>query len=765
MDTKILITESSYKNEILKSTKSLINIKFMTLQEFINSYYFTYDEKTILYLINKYDIKYEIALEYLKNLIYVEDKKYNIEKLDFLVDLKKELISNNLLIFDSSFKDYIKDKEIIVYKYSLNKFEKYLLKGINYKIVEKENNNYLPKIYEFETIEAEVEYVARSISKLISDGVNINNIKLANIGEDYINIIDKIFKFYNLKIGEHNNIPIISNIVGKTFYDNLTDINSGLNSISEYSNTETYKTILDICNKYAWCDNVKDLNKLIEYDLKNTYIKYTKYNYEIEVIDYKSYEGNDYVFLMSLNQGIIPTIYKDEDYITDSIKPSYMDSVVEKNKFEKLEVIKSIKNIKNLTITYKLRSDLDNFYPSSIISELCVNVERVKLDLKNSYSELSDKLLLTHLIDNYIKYGEEDENLYLLNSNYDIPYNTYSHEFTGLSKSKLKEYIDNQKTFNLSYTHMDNYNRCNFRFFIDKILCLNLPNDDMGIIIGNICHYVLEKAVKTDIDVKNEVENYIKDNNIELTNSNKFFVNRTITNLEFVIEVLKKQQKFCSLKRIETEKFIKIPLINNINFIGFIDKIIYDIIDNTYYATIIDYKTYAKKPSLKYLDYGIGLQLPVYMYLTKYSFKNVKFAGFYLQNISLNNKSDEEKEKNLKLIGFTNKDKDILEKFDSNYMNSSVIDGIKVNNDGSFSQNSLKTMLSKEEIDSIIEITKNKIDETLKNIMNAKFDINPKYDEESIGCEFCKYRDLCFRKDYDYVKIKAKEGDYFEQVD
>ena len=765
MDTKILITESSYTNEILKSTKSLINIKFMTLQEFINSYYFTYDEKTILYLINKYDIKYEIALEYLKNLIYVEDKKYNIEKLDFLVDLKKELISNNLLIFDSSFKDYIKDKEIIVYKYSLNKFEKYLLKGINYKIVEKENNNYLPKIYEFETIEAEVEYVARSISKLISDGVNINNIKLANIGEDYINIIDKIFKFYNLKIGEHNNIPIISNIVGKTFYDNLTDINSGLNSISEYSNTETYKTILDICNKYAWCDNVKDLNKLIEYDLKNTYIKYTKYNYEIEVIDYKSYEGNDYVFLMSLNQGIIPTIYKDEDYITDSIKPSYMDSVVEKNKFEKLEVIKSIKNIKNLTITYKLRSDLDNFYPSSIISELCVNVERVKLDLKNSYSELSDKLLLTHLIDNYIKYGEEDENLYLLNSNYDIPYNTYSHEFTGLSKSKLKEYIDNQKTFNLSYTHMDNYNRCNFRFFIDKILCLNLPNDDMGIIIGNICHYVLEKAVKTDIDVKNEVENYIKDNNIELTNSNKFFVNRTITNLEFVIEVLKKQQKFCSLKRIETEKFIKIPLINNINFIGFIDKIIYDIIDNTYYATIIDYKTYAKKPSLKYLDYGIGLQLPVYMYLTKYSFKNVKFAGFYLQNISLNNKSDEEKEKNLKLIGFTNKDKDILEKFDSNYMNSSVIDGIKVNNDGSFSQNSLKTMLSKEEIDSIIEITKNKIDETLKNIMNAKFDINPKYDEESIGCEFCKYRDLCFRKDYDYVKIKAKEGDYFEQVD
>ena len=97
----IIICNSSYKMQILESIKKLINIKFMSMDEFIKSYYFDYDEKTILYLIKKYNIKYEIALEYLNNLIYIEDKNYNNEKLDFLVNLKKELMDNNLLIFNN----------------------------------------------------------------------------------------------------------------------------------------------------------------------------------------------------------------------------------------------------------------------------------------------------------------------------------------------------------------------------------------------------------------------------------------------------------------------------------------------------------------------------------------------------------------------------------------------------------------------------------------------------------------------------------------
>lgn len=755
-DNTIIICNNSYKIQILKSIKKLVNIKFMSMDEFIKSYYFDYDEKTILYVIKKYNIKYEIVLEYLNNLIYVEDKNYNNEKLDFLVNLKRELIDNNLLIFNNKFKKYVSDKEIIIYNYSLSKFEKYLLKDINYKVIEKECNNYKPSIYEFNTCDEEIEYVARKISELINNGVDINNIKLTNISDDYINPLTKIFNFYNLKTNKFNNIPIISTIIGKTFIDNLSSVKTAIESIEKYSDTDTYNKIINICNKYVWCDDINDLKVLIEYDLKHAYIENTKYTNMIEVVDYKNYDFEDkHVFMLGFNQGIIPKIFKDEDYISDNIKPEYLDNTIEKNKLEKEEVIKSIKNIKNLIITYKLKNSFSTFYPSNLIDELDSSIERVELDYKVSYSELSDKITLTNLLDELIKFGYVDNNLDLLNSNYDIPYNTYTHSFTGLNRTKLNNYIKNLKSFNLSYSSMDNYNRCSFRFYIDKILCLKDSIDQFSVTLGNIYHDVLEKSVKGNIDVREEVYKYISDNNIKLTNSNKFFIERTIENIEYLIEVLNKQQSFSNLKNIETEKFVKIPIKDNISFVGFIDKVVYNTINDIIIAAIIDYKTYVKKPSLKYIDSGIGLQLPTYMYLSEYSFKNIRFAGFYLQNITLDNKSDEEKEKSLKLIGFTNTDKDILKEFDSNYMDSSILDGIKIKNDGNFTSNSLKHMLNDNEINEVINITKEKIDETINNVLEAKFDINPKYDKVNLGCEFCKYKDLCFMKEYDFVNIKT----------
>ena len=766
----IIICDNNYKIQLLQSIKKLINIKFFSMDEFIKSYYFDYDEKAILYIVKKYNVKYEIALEYLDNLIYVEDKNYDNEKLDFLVDLKKELINNNLLIFNNKFKSYISDKNIIVYNYYLSKFEKYLLKDIDYKEIKKESMNYKPTIYEFNTMEQEIEFIARKISELINSGVEINNIKLTNVSNDYINMLSKIFNFYNLKINKFNNIPIISTVIGKIFYQNLdSGIKMAVESIEKYNTTDTYNKIVNICNKYVWCNDINDLKILLEYDLKHTYIENIKYTNMIEVVDYKNYNfNNEYVFMLGFNQGAIPNLKKDEDYISDNIKPNYLDNTIEKNKQEKEESIKAIKNIKNLIITYKLKNSFSTFYPSNLIDELDCTVEKVELDYKVSYSELSDKIELASLLDELVKFGRIDTNLGLLSSNYSIPYNTYSHSFTGLSKVKLQSYISKLKSFNLSYSSMDNYNRCAFRFYVEKILCLKDIIDSFGITLGNIYHDVLEKALKTDIKVKDEVCKFIKENNIILTNSNRFFVERAIKNIEYLIEVLKKQNSFSNLKNIETEKFVKIPIKDNISFVGFIDKIVYNTFNDITIAAIIDYKTYIKKPSLKYIDSGIGLQLPTYMYLSKNCFKNIRFAGFYLQNITLDNKSEEEKEKSLKLIGFTNTDKEILKEFDSSYMESSVIDGIKTNKDGSFSSNSLKHMLNDNQIDEIISITKDKINETIDNVLESKFNINPKFDKENLGCEFCKYKDLCFMKEYDFVKIKASSefgGDENEQMD
>lgn len=761
-DGSIVICNNSYKDKVLKNVKKLINIKFMSMSEFIKSLYFDYDEKAILYVIKKYKVKYDIARYYLDNLIYILEPSYDQDKMKFLLNLKKELINNNLLIFNTRFKNYIKGKKIVIYNYSLSNFEKYLLKDINYIEINDIEGSSDPLIYEFSDIEEEVEFVAYKISELINSGVDIHNIKLTNIDSSYINVIYKIFNFYNLKIDKFNNIPILSSIIGNLFYTNLDNgIESAINSIDDYKETDTYNKIINICNKYVWCDDVTDLKVLIYNDLKHTYIENIKYTNMIQVCDYESsFSNDDYVFMLGFNQGIIPRTYKDEDFINDDIKPSYIDNTIEKNIRSKEITLKAIRSIKNLTITYKLKSHFNTYYPSNLVDELG-EVKRVSLDYKKSFSDISNEIKLSKLLDDLIKFNHHPDLLDLLYNNYSIPYNTYSNKFTGIDKCNFNDFIKHKKKFNLSYSTMDDYNKCAFRFYIEKILYLKDNIDKFSVTLGNIYHDVLEKSTKGCIDVKDEVYKYLTDNNINLSNSNKFFVNRAIDNIKYLLDVIDEQNKFSKLDKIETEKYVKVKIKDNINFIGFIDKIVYNIFNDTIIASIIDYKTYIKKPSLKYIDYGIGLQLPVYMYLASKSYKNIKFAGFYLQNITLDNKSDEEKKKSLKLIGFTNTAKDILEKFDYNYMDSTVIDGIKINKDGSFSSNSMKHMLSDEDILDIIEKTREKIDETINNILDAKFDINPKFDKENIGCEFCKFNDICFRRDSDFVNITPSTDDEF----
>lgn len=745
----LVLCDYSIKEKLLKENKSLSDTKYMTVREFINSYTFSYDEKSIAYLMKKYNIDYSIAIEYLDNLYYIDFNSTN-DKMKLLKEIKEDLINNNLLIFNTGFKNYIENKNIIVYNHTLTKYEKHILSNINYEEIDDYNNDFKHTIYEFSNIYEEIDYIARSISKLISDGVSIDKIKLCNLSNDNINLVKRIFDLYNLKINKNINIPIISTKIGKNFYSNLSSgVEKAIDYIDEYKGTDIYNQIINICNKYVWCcDEV--LNKLIKYDLEHTYIKQEHFTNEIEVIDLDP--TDDYVFMLSFNEGIIPKTYKDVDYINDSIKPNYVDNTNDLNKYEKNRVINFIKNTKNLVITYSLNNKNGTIYPSSLIDDLNLTVEKKNIDYKDSYSSLYDKILYSNLVDNYIKFKEKSDNLVLFNSNYEIPYNTYSHKFTGVSKEKINNYINSLDKFNLSYSSMDNYNRCGFRFYVEKILNIKKESNEFNKLIGNIYHYILENALKGSIDVEKLVYDYLSD--MELKNSEKFFIDKIIKNSKILLEEVRNEHSKTKLKNIETEKKINIPIKNNISFIGFIDKIIYD----NEVAAIIDYKTYIKSLDLNYIDSGIGMQLPIYMYLAKKSLGNIRFAGIYLQNITFKNDTKENIIDSLKLQGLTNMDKDVVEKLDPYYAVNSFIKGVKVKNDGEFSVNSLKKMLTDSDIDNLINITEDKINETIDNILEAKFDINPKYNEKPIGCDFCAFSDICYKKPYDYVDIiRSKE--------
>ena len=769
-DNDIVVTESVYKLDLLKKLdfeNKLINVKFLTKKEFISRYYFSYDETSIYYLMDKYNLKEDIARVYLDNLYYVDDKVYNNSKLDKLVSIKKELIDKKLLIFDDSFSSYIKNKTIYFYNYnSFTKFEFSMISDLKKDsesiIVSKTFDKYIPKVYEFNTIFEEVNFIAISILKLIERGINPSLIKITNIDSDYEEIIDFIFPLYGIKTDINNNYLISTNIAS-LFLNMNGSISDRIDALSkQYKNSEVLNQIVSIVNKYISFTNMDVVNELIRNEFKKAKVKKEKYNNAIEVIDYKNYPIDDqYVFMLGFNQTSIPIQYKDEDYITDNIKDELLlDKTIYKNIKEKESTINNILNIKNLVITYKKSTPSGSFFPSNLVEDMNLSViKNFKYD--EIYSLDYANILYAKEFDNYLLYGTITDDLKKYNATLNIPYNTYDNRFKGIDNNKLLSMIGDG--FNLSYSSMSDYYKCSFKYYLSHVLKLNIYENTFAAYIGSLFHYVLEKGLLLTKSVLFLVNEFISNNERVLDAKEKFFINNLIPDIEFALDTIKNNLNSTELKDILFEE--KVNVIKNgnvtVTFKGVIDKIMYSKSDSNPLLVVVDYKTGNTDIDLRYVPFGLSMQLPIYLYLAKHisGFETAVFGGFYLQKvlfskpvIDLKKSVSDLKKENLLLYGYSNSDKEILKKVDNTYVNSSIIKSMKLNKDGSFSRYS--KVLDNTEINNLILLTDKKIDDAIEGICLGKFDINPKVTStDNLGCKYCEYHDVCFMKKQDEVVI------------
>ena len=322
----LIITNN--KNNIIKyisSLDKLINIKVITPKELISNYYFNYNDKTIYYLMNKYNIKYDIAKIYINNMYYVNESSTN-NKINKIYEIKKDLIDNNLLITNNYFKEYLNNKNIVIYNmYNIPNIIKDILSNYKYEVINDNSNNYKHSIYEFNTLDDEVAFVANKCVELINNNIDINKIYLTNLNDEYRLIIKRIFSMFNIPILLNDNYSIYNTHTSNLFLEYYeSNINNTLNKLEENitkSEIDIYNKIVNICNKYIWCDDYIDIKELIINDLKNTNIDISLKENVIKEISIDTHINSDeYVFLLGFNQGIIPSIKKDEDYFSDKDK-------------------------------------------------------------------------------------------------------------------------------------------------------------------------------------------------------------------------------------------------------------------------------------------------------------------------------------------------------------------------------------------------------------------------------------------------------------
>lgn len=281
-------------------------------------------------------------------------------------------------------------------------------------------------------------------------------------------------------------------------------------------------------------------------------------------------------------------------------------------------------------MTYKLRTPFDSYMKSLLIKDYPVCLDD---NNKYIYSNVYNKICLARKLDNMIKYNISDSDTDLLYKMYpNIEYQVYDNKFKGISEELVNKYLKNK--VHLSYSSMNNYYLCGFRYYIANLLKLDIYEENFQAKIGTMYHYILSKSIEENFDFEKVYNSYV--NNMDLKANEKFFVANLKEELKFVIDTLFFQSKFTTFKNVLCESEININLTSNIHFKGIIDKILYKETSDELLVSIVDYKTGAKEVNIMNIENGLEMQLPIYVYLLKHSdsFRNAKNSGIlFTKNI------------------------------------------------------------------------------------------------------------------------------------
>ena len=724
MEKIYIVNDLVKKDYILKNKDE----KVLTKKEFINKYYYNYED-SILKIMNDYNKNYEVAKEMFKYLVFTNENNAKTDKLKNLLKIKNNLIENK------SFKNYVKEQELIFVNIPHSK----LLNEIGYF----NNKEYLDKknFYTLhKNITEEVIYVFEKISELINNGVLLNDIKII-YNDDYDNLIKRYAKFYSINMEEE--IELNGTKILQDFLNNLDETSSFEKSFNLIKNKSIFKDkILKLINRSISSYDFNIQKEIFKELAKNAKIS-IKYKEMLEKVDI-TYQGeNKHIFILGFNDSYYPKIKKTKDYISEEEKnllniPNSSDEVIEQEEMFKM----FISNNQNLYFSVTINN---NYKLSRYIKFNFEEKEKEKEITNNIYSSLAHKLELSKKLDKYYKYLEKDKTLDKYYSSFNKEYNTYSNKYNG--SIKITDPIS------LSYTSMNTYIYNPFAYYVERILKVSPYKDKFYMKTGSFFHKCLELE---------DYDEALKE--FDFNNFENEYVDRVKDEILIDIDFIKEYHKVNNFKDIKKE----IDLVKNIGidkFEGKLDKLIIN--KDTF--IIFDYKKKISTASITIdkLNYGFNLQLPIYIYLVKNLYPNLDFGGVYLNYLILDNYKLTDKDKvipnyidkkneSLKFYGFTTSEIDRIEKVDNDYLSQKYLKNLSFTKTEEISKKS--KILSDIDIKNIVESVDIIIKKVIEEIKNGKFDItNKKLNNQILDTQSnYLYKDISFATEEDILDITDK---------
>lgn len=752
-DNSIYIVPNSLKMkllDILANSNKIYNITFISLEELEKHYFFDIKEDALLYLLDKTNENIDVLKLMLKSLYKIDiNKDYKESKLNNLKSLYLDLKDNNYLIFDKGYREYLLTKNIYILGYNmLEPYQKDMLDSINTNYLDITSNLSVDTVYKYHSMKDEIISTALKIRELNSKGISYNKIFLAGVDNSYNYLLKTIFKMFDIPLYLKSTNKITSLISVK---DYLKD-----KDINHIKDINIKSKIMKIESDLSYAKNSKYYDILLKDRLENASLDSIELVESVKVLN-EAIEvpylvsDDEYLFVLGFNQNHLPKIYKDEDYLSDNLKSKCnLNTSTIKNKLSKDSLVKVLGTIKNLTLSYKLTSLTGEYAKSSLLNES--NLKEVdSLNYSYNYSKEFNNYRVSSLLDTYYKYHEEDKDFAFLTTNIDTSkYTSFDHKFKGINRPITP--------YSLSYSNLDDLAKCSFKYYLKHILKLDSFDENFNTKIGNIFHSVLKDSYSDNFSFDISLNKALKDNPLDKRETILF--KRLETELQEIVNYNKQVEKRSFLTEFYGEKRLEIPLSEHATLKGFIDKILFKPFhDKTYYA-VFDYKTGSATLNLDYLEDGLYLQLPLYIYIINKSnlFDNPSFVGFFYQYLLQSYKDKDEQIKNLKLVGYTTDDKIILSYLDEDYETDSFVKGLSVKKDGELSSRS--KILSDSELEDMMKSISKALEKSLKIIDNNEFDIAPKIiNNKNISCEFCPFKEVCFVSASDYIYLEKKEGE------
>lgn len=350
-----------------------------------------------------------------------------------------------------------------------------------------------------------------------------------------------------------------------------------------------------------------------------------------------------------------------------------------------------------------------------------------------------------------------------------------------------------------SVSKLELYARCGFAYFLKY--GLRLKEREMYQVdvrnVGVILHSVMEGLFKQVRDTRNnDWENFPEDERMlmvtELVNraaeesAGDFFEDnaRNAYMLQMIERMaqtsagmLQKHIRLGSMKPGMLEKtfdsakdevgsyLFELPNQIQMSINGKIDRVDVEEEDGTVYIKVIDYKSSTRKLSLEEVLNGEQLQLVTYSAIAYeiekmiYPDKNIQIAGLLYYSFddpvieiesseidtgteqpefSDQEKLDAERMEKMKLQGFVNESPAVIQKMDHT-CNQSLPVKLDKNGDIKKSEN----VVSADQIRTIMELTRENIEELGSQIAKGKIAIKPYKNKSNTGCDYCEFKNIC----------------------